>query len=65
MTADNLRAALVRRGIKPIIPARSNHRRATHQDGRRLRRYTHRWIVERTFAGLGHFRRLVVRYERL
>jgi len=24
-----------------------------------------RWIVEPTFAWLGHFRRLVVRYERL
>ena len=52
-------------GIEPIIPARRNHRRATHQDGRKLRRYRHRWIVERTFAWLGHFRRLVVRYERL
>jgi transposase len=30
-----------------------------------LRRYRRRWIVERTFAWLGHFRRLVVRYERL
>ncbi len=63
--SNALRAALVRRGIEPIIPARSNNRRATHQDGRRLRRYKHRWIVERTFAWLGHFRRLVVRYERL
>jgi len=63
--SNALRATLVRRGIEPIIPARSNNRRATHQDGRRLRRYKHRWIVERTFAWLGHFRRLVVRYERL
>jgi transposase len=60
-----LRARLARRGIEPIIPARSNHKRATHQDGRKLRRYRRRWIVERTFAWLGHFRRLVVRYERL
>jgi transposase len=63
--SNRLRAALVRRGIEPIIPARRNNRRATHQDGRKLRRYRHRWIVERTFAWLGHFRRLVVRYERL
>jgi transposase len=60
-----LRARLARRGIDPIIPARANHKRATHQDGRKLRRYRRRWIVERTFAWLGHFRRLVVRYERL
>jgi transposase len=63
--SNPLRAALARRGIEPIIPARRNHRRATHQDGRKLRRYRHRWIVERTIAWIGHFRRLVVRYERL
>jgi transposase len=63
--SNPLRARLARRGIEPIIPARSNHKRATHQDGRKLRRYRRRWIVERTFAWLGHFRRLVVRYERL
>jgi transposase len=60
-----LRARLARRGIEPIIPARSNHKRATHQDGRKLRRYRRRWSVERTCAWLGRFRRLVVRYERL
>jgi transposase len=63
--SNPLRARLARRGIEPIIPARANHQRATHQDGRKLRRYRRRWIVERTFAGLGHVRRLVVRYERL
>jgi len=26
--------------------------------------YRHRWVVERTFAWLHNFRRLVVRYER-
>jgi transposase len=60
-----LRARLARRGTEPISPARANHTRATHQDGRTLRRYRRRRIVERTFAWLGHFRRLVVRYERL
>jgi transposase len=63
--SNPLRARLARRGIEPIIPARRTHANATHQDGRTLRRYKHRWIVERTFAWLGHFRRLVVRYERL
>ena len=63
--SNPLRARLARRGIEPIIPARANHRRAPHQDGRKLRRYRRRWGVERTFAWLGHFRRLVVRYERL
>lgn len=60
-----LRAALKQRGIEPIIPARSNNRKATDQDGRKLRRYRRRWIVERTLAWLGHFRRLITRHERL
>ena len=60
-----LRARLARRGIDPMIPAQRHHKRATPQDGRQLRRYRRRWIVERTFAWLGHFRRLVVRDERL
>jgi transposase len=63
--SNPLRARLAQRGIEPIIPALSNHPNATHQDGRKLRRYRHRWIVERTFSWLGTFRRLVVRYERL
>jgi transposase len=63
--SNPLRARRARRGIEPIIPARSHHKRATHQDGRKLRRYRRRWIVERTFSWLGHFRRLVVRDERL
>ena len=54
--SNPLRARLARRGIEPIIPARATHKRATHQDGRKLRRYRRRWIVERTFACLGHFR---------
>ncbi|CAI4033639.1 transposase [Nitrospira tepida] len=59
------RALLVRRGIEPIIPARANNQRATPQDGRKLRRYRRRWIVERTIGWLGNFRRLTVRYDRL
>lgn len=59
------RALLVRRGIEPIIPARANNQRATHQDGRKLRRYRRRWIVERTIGWLGNVRRLTVRYDRL
>jgi transposase len=60
-----LRARLARRGLEPIIPARRHNRRATHQEGRKLRRYRRRWLVERTVGWLGHFRRLVMRDERL
>jgi len=63
--SNTLRQSLKARGIEPIIPARRTNTRATHQDGRRLRRYSHRWIIERTFAWIGWFRRLLVRHERL
>ena len=62
--SNPVRALLVKRGIEPIIPARSNNRVATHQDGRKLRRYKRRWIIERTNSWLQNFRRLVARYER-
>ena len=37
------RRSLVHRGIEPIIPRRRNNTIATHQDGRKLRRYKCRW----------------------
>lgn len=48
-------------GIEMIAPNREN--RSKTQDGRVLRRYLRRWVVERLFAWLHWFRRLVVRYE--
>jgi transposase len=62
--SDALRARLRRRGILLIVPHRSHRRHTPPQDGRILRRYRRRWTVERTFAWLGNFRRLVVRYDR-
>lgn len=62
--SEALRDALAVRDIELIAPHRSNRVRAAQQDGRPLRRYKRRWIVERTFAWYGSFRRLVVRYER-
>jgi len=62
--SDPLRRQLHRRGIQLICPHRQNRRKASTQDGRALRRYRRRWKVERTFAWLGNFRRLVVRYGR-
>ena len=62
--SNRLRAVLESRGTEPIIPARGRNFRATHQDGRKLRRYRNRWIVERTFSWLGWFRCLVVRWMR-
>jgi transposase len=58
--STRVRALLVKRDI----PKRRHHTVATHQDGRKLRRYRRRWIIERTNSWLQNFRRLVVRYER-
>jgi len=62
--SDPLRKRLQRRGIELICPHKKNRVRPATQDGRALRRYRRRWIVERTNAWLGNFRRLVVRYDR-
>jgi transposase len=62
--SDPLRARLAARGIELIAPHRGNRGKPPTQDGRALRRYRRRWKVERTFAWLGNFRRLVVRYDR-
>lgn len=62
--SDPLRRRLARRGITFIAPYRSNRVYRPFEDGRQLRRYRHRWIIERTFAWFGGFRRLVVRHER-
>jgi transposase len=51
-----------RYGIEMIAPQRGERRNPT-QDGRVLRRYRRRWRVERLFAWLHHFRRLVTRWE--
>lgn len=59
-----MRGRLARRGIQLIAPPRRNHSQSSRQDGRLLRRYRRRWIIEHTFAWLGNYRRLVVRYDR-
>ena len=62
--ADPLDEALAELGIEMIAPHRRGRTRPKTQDGRPLRRYRRRWKIERLFAWLGNFRRLVVRYER-
>jgi len=61
--SDVLDARLLdERGVDLISPNRENRLTKT-QDGRKLRRYRRRWKIERVFAWLHNFRRLVVRYE--
>lgn len=62
--SDPLDEQLAEQGIQMIAPHRRNRVKPKTQDGRPLRRYRRRWKVERLFAWLGNFRRLVVRYER-
>jgi len=52
-----------RYGIDLIAPHKCNRRKPATQDGRALRRFCRRWKVERFFAWLQNFRRLVTRWE--
>jgi len=62
--SDALDARLyAERGLTLIAPHRGNRQRRRTQDGRPLRRYRRRWRIERLFAWLQNFRRLVTRYE--
>jgi transposase len=61
--SDPLRERLSARHVELICPHRRGRVRPATQDGRPLRRYRKRWIVERTIGWLHAFRRLVTRYE--
>lgn len=63
--SDKFRDRIFARGIDPIIPYRHWAVERRYDDGRKLRRYKSRWVIERLFAWVGNFRRLVVRYERI
>jgi transposase len=54
-----------RRAVELIAPYRKNNKQPCYEDGRKMRHYTRRWILERANAWLGQFRRLLVRHERL
>lgn len=62
--SDPHRRRLARRGIVLTSPYRGNNLHRRYEDGRRLRTYRHRWIIERTIAWFGAFRRLLIRHER-
>ena len=57
------RQLLSERQTELIAPHKGGRKKPRTQDGRKLRRYKRRWKVERLFAWLQNFRRLVVRYE--
>jgi len=61
--SDGLDAALAEEGVNLISPHRKNRKKRKTQDGRQLRRYARRWIVERFFAWMQWKRRLLTRWE--
>lgn len=61
--SDPLDKALNNLDIELIAPHKRNRKKAKTQDGRKLRRYKRRWKIERLFAWLQNFRRILVRYE--
>jgi len=62
--SDKLDAQLAKQRIEMIAPHRSNRTKPPSQDGRPLRRYRRRWKIERLFACLQNFRRILVRHDR-
>jgi transposase len=60
---DPLDEKLAKFGTELIAPHKANRKKTKTQDGRKLRRYKRRWKIERLFAWLQNFRRVVVRYE--
>ena len=63
--SDALADQLAQDGIELIAPHRKNRKPENKtQDGRPLRRYKRRWLVERTIGWLQHYRRLCIRWEK-
>ena len=62
--SDPLDQKLAQCGIELIAPHRKNRVKPASQDGRPLRRYKRRWKIERTFAWLNKFKRVITRWDR-
>lgn len=63
--SDPLDQRLATQGIALIAPHRANRSRPRTQDQRVLRRYRRRWKIERLFAWLNKYKRVMVRWDRL
>jgi transposase len=62
--SDTLDEQLSQEGIDMIAPHRTNRlKKNKTQNGRKLRRYNRRWLVERFFAWLKWYRRLLTRWD--
>lgn len=61
--SDPLRDDLAEQGFELLAPHRKNRTKPSRNDGRKMRRYRRRYVVERTFGWLHSYRRLLVRHE--
>lgn len=61
--SDALGDALAAKGLWLLCPHRKNRRQVSRNDGRRMRRYRRRYVIERTNAWLHSFRRLANRWD--
>jgi len=61
--SDPLDITLAKQNIELISPHKLNRKKLPTQDGRVLRRYVRRWKIERLFAWLQNYRRLLVRHD--
>jgi transposase len=59
--SDEIRNDLAKRGIKPVIPPRSNRTTPIEYD---REAYKHRNLIERCVNRLKQFRRIATRYEK-
>ena len=61
--SDPLDERLSETNLEMIASHKNNRRKPKSQDGRALRRYVRRWKVERLFAWLQNYRRILTRFE--
>ncbi len=61
--SDPLRDTLADQGFTLLSPHRKNRTKPSRNDGRSMRRYKRRYIIERTNAWLHYYRRLANRWE--
>lgn len=62
--SDPLDQRLAAQGVELIAPHKRNRIRPKTQDGRTLRRYRRRWKIERLFAWLNKYKRVLTRWDR-
>lgn len=61
--SDPLRDRLAKRNLRLVAPHRKNRTKPSRNDGRTLRKYRRRFVVERTISWFHHYRRAAVRYD--